>query len=98
MPGSKNYKRDYKREYELQKKRGEVGGSDSYNSKQKRARRKYEAENGKIEDGKDYAHKKSNKSGGSTSESNMRPEDRSTNRSKGGKSGSRKGKAKGGKK
>lgn len=86
-------KRDFKREYELQKRRGESGtGSDSGNAKRHRARRKYESENGKLPSNKELDHKKPIKDGGSNSDSNVRPRDKSANRSAGGKAGNRKAK------
>lgn len=85
--------RDYKREYQLQKRRGESGtGSDSGNAKRHRARRKYESENGKLPSNKELDHKKPLKDGGSNSESNTRVRDKSANRSHGGKIGNSKAK------
>lgn len=82
MPSSKNYKRDYKREYELQKKRGDVGGSDSPNSKRKRARTAFVSKHGMMAaKGKDIDHKKALSKGGSNAPSNVRAVPASQNRS-----------------
>jgi len=100
MPSSPNYKRDYKQENKTAKKRGETGqGSKSGDATRHRARRKVEKTRGKAAvKGKDVDHKKSLKSGGSNSKSNLRVRSVSANRSAGGKSGNRKGKAAGGRK
>lgn len=62
MPSSPNYKRDFKKEYNTARKRGEVdGGSNGDNAMRKKARRKLEKE-GKVKkhDGKDVDHKNRN--------------------------------------
>jgi hypothetical protein len=67
----------------------------------KRAKAQYEAKKNRKRstgDGKDAGHKKALKSGGSSSNGNLKAEDRSSNRSKGGKTGSRAGKAAGARK
>ena len=74
-------KRDYKREYALAKKRGEVGtGSKGDNASRKRARRKMEKE-GKVKkgDGKDVAHKNGNPK--DNRRSNLSVQSKSKNRS-----------------
>jgi hypothetical protein len=77
------YKRDYKREYALQKKRGESGtGSNSGNAQRHRLR--YAAEKAGLVhkgDGKDVDHKKALKKGGSNTLSNARVTSKHANRS-----------------
>lgn len=68
-------KRDYKHEYQLQKKRGDVKG---FLERQK-ARRMYDKE-GIDRKGKDIDHKKPIKSGGKSTKSNLRLRDRSANK------------------
>ena len=68
-------KRDYKHEYQLQKKRGDVKG---FLERQK-ARRMYDKE-GIKRNGKDIDHKKPIKSGGKSTKSNLRLRDRSANK------------------
>jgi hypothetical protein len=68
-------KRDYKHEYQLQKKRGDVKG---FLERQK-ARRMYDKE-GINRNGKDIDHKKPIKSGGKSTKSNLRLRDRSANK------------------
>lgn len=100
MPSSKNYKRDYTQERKTAKKRGETGvGSKSGDATRHRARRKLENE-GRVKkgDGKHVDHKKTLKSGGSNSKSNLRVRNASKNMSAGGKSGNKAGKAAGGRK
>lgn len=85
----KNPKKDrnYKKEYELQKKRGEHEGR----MERQRARRKMDKEgkdangNGKADkrEGKDIAHKKAISKGGSNKDG-VRVESRKKNRSEGG--------------
>ena len=95
MPSSPNYVRDLKQERKTHLARG---GKEI---DRKRAKAQYEAKkNGKrtTGDGKDTGHKKSLKSGGSSSNGNLKAQNRSSNRSAGGKSGSRAGKAAGARK
>lgn len=82
MPSSPDYKRDYTREYELQKKRGESGGSDSGKAKRMRLRRKA-LKLGMVHkgDGKDLDHKVALKKGGSNTIRNARVTSPSANRS-----------------
>jgi 5-methylcytosine-specific restriction endonuclease McrA len=80
MPSSPNYKRDLKQEYATQKARGDVGGSDSPNSKRKRARRKA-LKLGLVKPGQDLDHKKPLSKGGSNTMSNVRATTPSKNRS-----------------
>jgi hypothetical protein len=81
MPSSKNYVRDYEREYELQKKRGESGtGSDSDNAKRKRLRRKA-LKLGMVKAGQDLDHKVPLSKGGSNTLKNARASAPSDNRS-----------------
>jgi len=68
-------KRDWKHEYQLQKKRGDVKG---FLERQK-ARRMYDKE-GINRNGKDIDHKKPIKSGGKSTKSNLRLRDRSANK------------------
>lgn len=69
-------KRDYKREYELQKKRGDIQG---FLERQK-ARRLYDKK-GIDRAGKDIDHKKPIRKGGKTSPGNLRLRERSKNKS-----------------
>jgi hypothetical protein len=80
MPSSKNYVRDYKQEYATQKARGEVGGSDSPNSKRKRLRRKA-LKLGMVKPGQDLDHKKALSKGGANTLKNARASSPSDNRS-----------------
>lgn len=81
MPSSKNYVRDYDREYELQKKRGESGtGSNSDNAKRKRLRRKA-LKLGMVKKGQDLDHKKALSMGGSNTLKNARAATPHDNRS-----------------
>ena len=78
MPSSKNYKRDYAKEWEIAKARGE--GED--NAQRHRAR--YEMEKaGKVSsnDGKDVGHKTAVKRGGTNAQSNLTVQSKSENRS-----------------
>lgn len=68
-------KRDYKHEYQLQKKRGDVKG---FLERQK-ARRMYDKE-GINRKGKDIDHKKAISKGGKSTKSNLRLRDRSANK------------------
>lgn len=73
--------RDYKREYELQKKRGESGsGSDSGNAKRHRLRRKA-LKMGMVKPGQDLDHKVPLSKGGSNTLKNARATSPSENRS-----------------
>lgn len=81
MPSSKGYVRDYKREYELQKKRGESGtGSESDNAKRHRLRRKA-LKVGMVKKGQDLDHKKPLSKGGSNTLKNARAATPHDNRS-----------------
>ncbi len=81
MPSSPGYKRDYSREYELQKKRGESGtGSDSGNAQRKRLRRKA-LKLGMVKKGQDLDHKRPLSKGGSNTLANARATTASENRS-----------------
>ena len=72
--------RDYKREYELQKKRGDSGsGSDSGNAKRHRLRRKA-LKLGMVKPGQDVDHKVPLSKGGSNSIKNARAASPSENR------------------
>lgn len=98
--------RDYKRERELAKKRGETGvGSKSGDAQRHRARRKKEKELGrKLGPDEVVDHKKPVKDGGSNDSSNLRVRSLSSNAADGGRIGdaTKKGKrvrrTKGGKK
>jgi 5-methylcytosine-specific restriction endonuclease McrA len=75
------YERDYKREYELQKQRGDSGsGSDSGNAKRHRLRRKA-LKLGMVKSGQDLDHKKPLSKGGSNTLKNARASSPSKNRS-----------------
>lgn len=80
MPSSKNYTRDYDREYALQKERGEVGGSESDNSKRKRLRRAA-LKKGMVKKGQDLDHKTPLSKGGANTLKNARATSPSDNRS-----------------
>ncbi|UMO76043.1 HNHc domain containing protein [Planktothrix phage Pra-JY27] len=80
MPSSPGYRRDLKQEYATQKARGEVGGSDSPNSKRKRLRRQAEKA-GMVRKGQDLDHIKPLSKGGANTLSNARPAAPSKNRS-----------------
>ena len=80
--------RDYKREYQLQKREGLSGsGSDSGNAKRHRARREYQKTHADLPSTVDLDHKKPLAKGGSNSPSNTRPRSVHSNRSAGGKQG-----------
>ena len=86
MSSSKKSSRNYKREYELQKKRGESGtGSDSGNAKRKRDRRALEKKLGrKLRPDEEVDHTKPISTGGKAGKgdtSNLRVRSRSANRS-----------------
>lgn len=83
MPSSKNYIRDYQRERETAKKRGETGvGSSSGDATRHRARRKVIKRLGKSAvAGKDVDHKTKLKNGGGNGHKNLRVRDRRANRS-----------------
>lgn len=93
-------KRDYAQERRTAIARGETGsGSKSGDATRHRARRIVENKLGKDAiKGKDIDHKRTIKSGGTNSESNLRVRSVSENRSDGGKSGDRSGKAAGARK
>jgi len=99
MPSSKNYVRDYKQERLTAIRRKETSvGSKSKDAIRHRARRKYEKAHGDLPSNVDVDHKKTLKSGGSNSLSNLRARKESSNSSAGGKAGNRKGKAGGARK
>lgn len=78
MPSSTGYKRNYKREYETQKARGE----HEDRMERQRARRAYDKKNGKeSRKGKDISHNKALSKGG-TNKQGYRLEDPSKNRSR----------------
>jgi hypothetical protein len=79
MPSAPGYKRDLKQEYRTAKARGEVGGSDSPNSKRKRARR-LAIKKGLVKPGQDWDHKVALSKGGSNSLKNGRARSPSANR------------------
>ena len=93
-------KRNLKQERKTAIARGETGvGSKSADATRHRARRVVANKLGKAAiAGKDVDHKKSLKSGGSNSISNLKVRSPSSNRSAGGKAGSKAGKSTGGKK
>ena len=81
MPSSKNYVRDYAREYELQKKRGESGtGHNSDNAERKRLRRKA-LKLGMVKKGQDLDHIKPLSKGGANTIKNARAATPHDNRS-----------------
>jgi hypothetical protein len=80
MPRKDPNDRDYKRDYELQKKRGEHEGR----MERQRARRAYDAK-GIDRAGKDVSHKKMIKDGGANKDG-TRLESPSKNRARNGKS------------
>ncbi len=88
-------KRDYKRERELAKRRGETGvGSRSGDATRHRARRKYEKKNGDLPSNVDVDHKKPLNKGGSNSVSNLRARSERDNSAAGGRNGNHKLKGK----
>lgn len=77
MPSSKNYKRDYSREMETARMRGE----DKDRAKRNRARRHMMAQDRVHKgDGKDVDHVKKLRSGGSKQDGNLRVRSRHANR------------------
>jgi hypothetical protein len=80
MPSSPNYVRDLKQEYATQKKRGDVGGSNSPNAERKRLRR-LALKKGLVKPGQDLDHAKALSKGGSNTLSNARAESEHANRS-----------------
>lgn len=81
MPSSPGYSRNYAREYQTAKARGEIGtGSDSGNAKRHRLRRDM-VKAGKVKPGQDVDHKVPLSKGGSNSVKNARAVSPSTNRS-----------------
>ncbi len=78
MPSSKNYVRDYAREAETAKQRGE----DKDSAMRHRARYQLEKE-GKVHrnDGKDVGHKTAVKRGGTNAPSNLEVQSKTENRS-----------------
>lgn len=67
--------RDWKKEYQLQKKRGDTKGQ----IERQRARRMYD-QNGVDRNGKDIDHKKPISKGGKSTAKNLTLRDRSSNR------------------
>jgi len=99
MPSSPNYKRDIAQERHTAIKRGETSvGSKSKDATRHRARRAYEKAHGDLPSNVDVDHKRSLKSGGSNSVSNLRARSQKDNRSDGGSKGDRSGKAQGARK
>ena len=83
-------KRDYKRERELAKRRGETGvGSDSGDAQRHRARRVYEKKNGDLPSTMDVDHKRTVKQGGTNAPSNLRARPSRANKAAGGRAGNR---------
>ena len=83
-------KRNFKRERELAKRRGETGvGSASGDATRHRARRKLIASGTAVPAGKEVGHKKSLKSGGTNARKNLKVQSVKSNRSAGGKAGNR---------
>lgn len=81
MPSSPGYKRDYKREAETAKARGEQGtGHNGDNAKRKRLRRAM-LKKGLVKKGQDADHKQALSMGGSNSVSNGRAATPHDNRS-----------------
>ena len=82
--------RNYKRERQLAKRRGETGvGSDSGDAKRHRARRAYIKKNGALPEGVDVDHKRTIKQGGSNKPSNLRARPSRANKAAGGRAGNR---------
>ncbi len=80
MPSSKNYDRNYKREYATAKSRGEQGtGSESGSAKRQRLRRKM-LKLGMVKKGQDVDHVVPLSKGGSNSVKNARATSPSKNR------------------
>jgi len=88
--------RDYKRERELQIRRGETGvGSKSGDATRHRARRKVESALGrKLQENEVVDHKKPIKNGGSNELKNLKVTSKSKNAENGGKIGNRSKKGK----
>lgn len=81
MPSSKNYVRDYKREYATAKGRGEVGtGPGGDGAKRNRLRREA-LRLGMVKPGQDLDHKTPLSKGGANTLTNARPMPPSKNRS-----------------
>jgi hypothetical protein len=86
-------KRDYRRERELAKRRGETGvGSDSGDATRHRARRAYEKKHGDLPESVHIDHKQPLKKGGTNAKGNLRTRNAKDNFSAGGKLGNRKAK------
>lgn len=86
-------KRDYKRERELAKRRGETGvGSKSGDAQRHRARRVVEKEVGDLPSDKVVDHKTRVKDGGGNSRKNLRVRSLRSNAADGGRAGNRKAK------
>ena len=80
MPSSPGYVRNYKREYETARARGEVGtGSNSGSAKRHRLRREM-LKRGLVKKGQDVDNKKALSKGGSNSVKNARAVSPSANR------------------
>ena len=94
MAKVKRRKRDYKRERELAKRRGETGvGSSSGDAQRHRARRKVEKRLGrKLGPTQVVDHVEPVKSGGDNSDGNLRVRDLKSNAAAGGRIGNRKAK------
>lgn len=80
MPSSKNYVRDYDREHETAKARGERGGHNSDDTKRRALRRKA-LKLGLVKAGQDLDHKKPLSKGGSNTLKNARAVSPHDNRS-----------------
>jgi len=81
MPSSKGYVRDYKREAQTAKRRGEQGtGSNSGSAMRHKARRMM-LKKKKVKKGQDVDHKKPLKAGGNNAQGNLRAATPSKNRS-----------------
>lgn len=81
MPSSPNYKRNYDREYETAKARGEIGtGHNSENAKRHRLRRKA-LKLGMVKPGQDLDHKQPLSKGGANTLANARAATPHDNRS-----------------
>jgi hypothetical protein len=81
MPSSDNYERNYQKEYDSQKERGENGtGSDSGSAKRHKLRRLL-VKAKKVREGQDVDHIKPLSKGGSNAPSNGRAVSPSKNRS-----------------
>lgn len=81
MPSSPDYRRNYAREYETAKARGENGaGHDGENAKRQRLRREA-LKRGLVKKGEDLDHRKPLSKGGSNTLANARAESVHANRS-----------------